>query len=105
MGTPALPFTGGLMYVARKPFTGQGKVYQIGDEVDLSGFPRPESLVRTGIVVWKGEGRRDRIVAPKTETRGVKGAHPVLTNLDEMLDKPPAKKAAAKKTAAKKVAS
>ena len=61
-------------------------ISQIGEEVDLSLLPRPESIIRSGKVVWVGDGPRDKIVPdefkPKVQA--------------------PAKKTAAKKTVAKK---
>lgn len=97
-------------YVARKRFFGLGRQVEIGDEVDLTGFPRPESMVRAGLVVWKGDGPRDSLAGVKAP-KPVRGAHAVLVTEppaskaapQDGLPKPPAKKTA-KKAPAKKVA-
>ena len=49
------------MYHARRNFTLKGVAVKIGDQVDLSDLTRPESLVRSGFVEWKGQGARDKI--------------------------------------------
>lgn len=73
-------------YVARRPLTVHGQQVGIGEEVDMSLLPRPESIIRSGKVVWVGDGPRDKIVPDEFKPKA----------------QAPAKKTAAKKTVAKK---
>jgi len=73
-------------YVARRPLTVHGQQVGIGEEVDMSLLPRPESIIRSGKVVWIGDGPRDKIVPDEFKPKA----------------QVPAKKTAAKKTVAKK---
>jgi Tfp pilus assembly protein PilZ len=47
-------------YVARRPLTVHGQQVGIGEEVDMSLLPRPESIIRSGKVIWVGDGPRSR---------------------------------------------
>ncbi len=102
-------------YVARRPLTVHGQQVGMGEEVDMSAFARPESMIRSGKVVWVGDGPRDKIVpeeftkpaaktvAPKAEPKPVEApakTAPIKTAAKKTVakkttTKPPAKKAAA----------
>lgn len=94
-------------YVARRPLTVHGQQVGIGEEVDMSLLPRPESIIRSGKVIWVGDGPRDKIVpeeftkpaakavAPKAEPKPVPTKTATKTVAKKTTPKAPAKKAAA----------
>jgi len=50
------------MYVVRRPCTINGVAYGPDEEVTsdaIAACPRPETLLRTGILVWKGDAALD----------------------------------------------
>ena len=95
-------------YVARRPLTVHGHQVGIGEEVDMSLLPRPESIIRSGKVIWVGDGPRDKIVPeeftkPQAKAQPArKGLNPDLVVMDEIQDFPAPAKKAATKTVAKK---
>lgn len=87
-------------YVARRPLTVHGQHVGMGEEVDLSAFARPESMIRSGKVVWVGDGPRDKIVAEEFKPKAKAEAVPAK----KTVAKTAAKKSPAKTTPAKKAA-
>jgi len=83
-------------YVARRPLTVHGQKVGIGEEVDMSLLPRPESIIRSGKVVWVGDGPRDKIVPDEFKPKAQAPAKTAAKKTVAKKTTPaPAKKAAA----------
>lgn len=87
-------------YVARRPITVHGQKVGMGEEVDMSLLPRPESLIRAGKVVWVGDGPRDKIVPEEFKPKATAVPAPAKTAAKKTVAKKTTTKAPAKKAAA-----
>jgi len=89
------------MYVVRRPCTINGVAYGPGEAVSdeaIAACPRPETLLRTGILVWKGDAALDPNSVRSSRAKRA-GAAAIMTEVIA----PPAKPKAPRKSRAKKV--
>jgi len=62
--------------VCRKKFVGGGRTYLPGDEIDMDSYktwPRPESTIRSGLVIEVPDAPKGMVEVKPTGTKRTKG--------------------------------